>query len=268
MRVCLTKVKNNGCGCNEFNLSICADGHIGRQLRKNLPKSICGDGVKINFIVSNCDGILPAPALPCNDLLAVSTPIRVIRRNPCCNNNSINNFSNDLNNFSNNFNLEGLEGEDSSINDFNINDFNIDDFRINDISSTGCNNRLANNDFNLGLDNENKNCCFRESFEPQEFVIIVRSFSTWLSKFFCKFPQMFLKDCDNTIKLTIIFDRKGSVDPNENFNNCCGGCGDFGCGGFGGCCGFGCGGCGGFGCGCGCGGWFGLTALALLFCCC
>lgn len=271
MKICLTRVQNNGCIGNEYNLTICADECIGRELRRNLPRCICGDGIKINIIIINCDRILPAPALPCNDLLAISTPIRVIRRNPCCNNNSINNFNNNLNDFSNNFNLEGLNGRDSSINNFNINDFNIDDLNINDIGSTSCDNRLINNDFTLGLENVNKNCCFRESSEPQEFVIIVRSFKPWLSKFFCKFPQMFLKDCENTIKLTIIFDRKGSVLQEQCCNNCCGGCGGFGFGGFGGCGGFGCGGfgCGGFGCGgCGCDCWFGLTALALLFCCC
>lgn len=265
MKICLTRVRNNGCVCNEYNLTICADECIGRELRRNLPRNICGDGIKINIIIINCDRILPAPALPCNDLLAISTPIRVIRKNPCCDNNFSNNlkgfssdfnsFSSDFNNFDSNFTLEN-----SDIEDFNDNDLNIDDLNIDDLSTTSYNNRSRNRDFNLGLEDINQNCFWKQSIEPQEYVIIVRSFSPWLSKFFCNFPQMFLKDCENTIKLTFIFDKNGSVSPFQNFNNCCGGCGGFGCSGFGS------GGLG--GCGCGCDSLFGLTALALLFCCC
>ena len=110
MKICLKKTSNMS-SCKEYDLIICADSGIGRQLRRNLPKCICGDGIKINIIVTGCDGILPAPALPCNNLVAISSPIRVIRKNPCCKNESedyCNRHGND------NFNCDGFrEGCDS-----------------------------------------------------------------------------------------------------------------------------------------------------------
>ena len=96
----------------------------------------------------------------------------------------------------------------------------------------------------------------------QEFAIIVRSFSPALSQFLCEFPQIFLEDNDRTVRLIFIFDKNGSC-----FGQPC----NSGCGFGGGCCFGGCdGGFGGCGCGGGCGGggFFGLAALALLFCCC
>ena len=50
MKICLKKT-NNISSCKEYDLIICADSGIGRQLRRNLPKCICGDGIKINIIV-------------------------------------------------------------------------------------------------------------------------------------------------------------------------------------------------------------------------
>ena len=55
MKICLTRVQNNGCIGNEYNLTICADECIGRELRRNLPRCICGDGIKIILIIINCD---------------------------------------------------------------------------------------------------------------------------------------------------------------------------------------------------------------------
>ena len=224
MKICLKKVRNM-CSCNEYNLIICCDGCIGREIRRNLPKCICGDGIKINIIVTGCDGVLQAPALPCNNLIAISSPIKVIRRNPCC----------------------------SEKNETCCSDYNMDDFKF-------------------GIEELNENCnlvdsFIPETFAPQEFAIIVRSFSPTISQFLCQFPQMYITDCDNTVKLIIIFDKNGSVFATQNNCGCgfgCGGFGGCGCGGFGGSCG-----CGGFGggCGFGCGGLFGLAALALLFCC-
>lgn len=237
MKICLKRV-NNMSSCKEFNLIICADGCIGRRIRINLPKCICGDGIKINIIVTGCDGILEAPALPCNNLIAISSPIRVIRRNPCCKNES-------------EYCCDGLDNERSI--------FNMESFEDS-----------CNSDKNF----------LSERFETQEFAIIIRSFDPRISQFLCEFPQMFINDCDNTIKLIIIFDKNGSVFTPQCINNCGGNCGfGGGCGGgcgFGGGCGCGLGfggncGCGGgcgFGGGCGCGGGlFGLAALALLFCC-
>lgn len=234
MKICLKKVNNMSC-CKEFNLIICADGCIGRRIRRSLPKCICGDGIKINIIVTGCDGVLEAPALPCNDLIAISSPIKVIRKNPCC-----------------------KEKHESCCNNFDM------------------------DDFNFGVEEFNDECNMMDSFIPetfamQEFAIIVRSFNPVISQFLCEFPQMFITDCDNTVKLIIIFDKNGSVFAQQNNCGCnCGGCcgfnGGCGCGGgfgFNGGCGFG-GGCGcgfGGGCGCGFGGFFGLAALALLFCC-
>ena len=231
MKICLKKT-NNMSSCNEFNLIICADGCIGRRVRRNLPKCICGDGIKINIIVTGCDGILEAPVLPCKDLIAISSPIRIIRKNPCCKNESESC-------------CDGIDNERSI--------FNMESF------GDSC--------------NRDKNH-LSERFEIQEFAIIVRSFDPRISEFLCEFPQMFITDCEKTVKLIIIFDKNGSVFEKQCINNCecnfggnCGfgfggGCG----GGFGGGCG------GGFGGGCGCGfgggcGLFGLAALALLFCC-
>ena len=215
MKICLKK-NNNMCSCNEFDLVICADGGIGKQIRRNLPKCICGDGIKINIIVTGCDGVLEAPALPCNNLFVISSPIRVIRKNPCCKNK-----------------LESC-CDDNDINNF---DFNRSSF------SDSCNKE----------DNH-----FSKKSEIDEFAIIIRSFNPAISEFLCEFPQIIIRDCDNTVKLIVIFDKNGSVFEQECINNC--GCG-FNCG-------SGCGGNNGFNGGCGCGsGIFGLAALALLFCC-
>ena len=243
MKICLKQISNMF-SCNEYNLIICADGGIGRELRRNLPKCICGDGIKINIIVTGCDGVLQAPALPCNNLVAISSPIKVIRKNPCCNNNT----------------------------EFASDEFNMDNYNFErDSSCDSCN-------IDTGV--------FPEIIGPQEYAIIVRSFNPSISQFLCQYPQMYITDCENTLKLIIIFDKKGSVLVPQFNNNC--GCGFGGNCGFGGGCGFGgncgfdggCGfggGCGGFGGGCGCGfgggcgcgsGLFGIAALALLFCCC
>ncbi len=245
MKICLKKINNM---CNEYSLTICADGGIGKLIRRNLPKCICGDGIKINIIVTGCDGILEAPALPCNNLFAISSPIKVIRNNPCCKNEST-----------------------SSCYDYDNEelDFNMESFR-----------ESCNRDMEL----------VSNRYRVQEYAIIVRSFNPAISQFLCEYPQMFITDCENTVKIIIIFDKNGSVFTPQCVNNCGGGCGfNGGCGfaggcgggcGFGGNCGFG-GGCGGGcgfggncgfggGCGCGCGwggGLFGLAALALLFCC-
>lgn len=229
MKICLKKISNMS-ACNEYNLIICADGGIGRQIRRNLPKCICGDGIKINIIVTGCDGVLEAPALPCNNLVAISSPIKVLRNNPCCKKES-KSFCNDFDN--------------------DCFDFNMESFK------DSCNMDISS---------------LTKRFEPQEYAIIVRSFNPSISQFLCEFPQMFITDCENTVKLIIIFDKNGSVFGSQCINNCGGGC-NFGgnCGFVGNCgCGGGCGFGGGFGCGCGggCGcGLFGLAALALLFCC-
>lgn len=176
MKICLTRVRNNSAITeNEYNLSICIDGCIGRTVRKNLPSCICGDGIKINIIVSNCDGVLPAPLIQCNDLLKISSPIKVIRRNPCCNN------TNNLNN---------------SYSDIDIDDF---DFLLGDKCESYCNigNRL-----------------------PQEYAIIIRSYNSPLSGFLCEYPQMYVMDCENTIKLIFIFDKTNSAEP-CGFMDCC-----------------------------------------------
>lgn len=214
MKMCLTKV-NGLCCDNEYNLSICCDGCIGRELRKNLPKSICSDGIKINIIVTTCDGILPAPALPCNNLIAISTPIRVIRKNPCC------------------------EANNNTCKDFNYNFDEIENFSECNIISNCCNNV--------------------DIREPKEYAIIIRSFNPALSEALCEFPQAYIKDCDDTVKITFIFDKNGSVFMPVCANNC--GCNGGYNSGFGG--GYGCG-CGGFGGD----GFFGIAALALLFCFC
>lgn len=254
MRICLTRVRCNTLSTGtECNLSICADGAFGRALRRNLPGCICGKGIKINIIVRNCDGVLPAPALPCNDLLSISSPIRVIRRNPCCNNIGFDNWDMD------NFNISGFDTDtfDNSI--FNESEsFGVENFNFDELSCTSCgNNDLNSNNFDLSLGNTNRGCGVSRNSMPEEFAIIVRSFNPALSRFLCKYPQTYVTDCDNTIKLIFIFDRNGSVPPHANISNssnCCScGFGGCGCG-----CGF----------GCGCGGLFGLTALALLFCCC
>jgi len=227
MKICLKKI-NNMSSCNEYNLIICADGGMGKQIRRNLPKCICGDGIKINIIVTGCDGVLEAPALPCNNLVAISTPIKVIRNNPCCKKESkcsCHNYDND---------------------EF---DFNMESLR-----------ESCNMDMEL----------VPNRYKVQEYAIIVRSFNPGVSQFLCEYPQMFITDCENTVKIISIFDKNGSVFTPQCINNCGGNCGfGGGCGGglgFGGNCGCG-GGCG-FGCGCGWGGGlFGLAALALLFCC-
>ena len=223
MKICLKKVTNM-CSCNEYNLIICCDGCIGREIRRNLPKCICGDGIKINIIVTGCDGVLTASALPCNDLVAISSPIKVIRKNPCC-----------------------TPKVESYCSDFNFDSLNMDMDDFGDECYMNSN-------------------IIAERSLPEEYAIIVRSFSPELSQFLCKFPQMYISDCENTVKLIIIFDKKGSIIvPQNNCYNYGGGCG-FG-GNCGGGCGFngnhggcGCGGCGGFGL-------FGIAALALLFCC-
>lgn len=225
MKVCLQRVNSM---CNEYNLVICADKCIGIEIRRNLPKCICGDGIKINIIVTGCEGVLCAPALPCNNVVALSSPIRIIRRNPC--------------------------------RDFNNSAFNNDDF---DNFSEGFDNFSFNDE---GSKFNDSRCC--NSVSPmsreQEFAIIVRSFSPALSQFLCEFPQIFLEDNDRTVRLIFIFDKNGSCFAPV----CNSGCGFGGVCGFGGCDG-GFGGCGfGGGCGCGGGGFFGLAALALLFCCC
>lgn len=221
MKICLKKV-NGLCSNNEYNLIICADGCIGRDLRKNLPKSICSDGIKINIIVMTCDGILQAPALPCNNLIAISTPIKVIRRNTCCEVN--NNTCSSLDNFNYSVN---------EIDDFEYNFNETENFDECNIISSECNNR--------------------SNFQSEEYAIIIRSFNPRLSEALCNFPQAYIEDCENTVKITFIFDKNGSVFMPTCINNC----------GFnGGCCGFG----GGFGNSCGCG-FFGIAALALLFCC-
>ena len=227
MKICLKKATNM-CSCNEYNLTICCDGCIGREIRRNLPKCICGDGIKINIIVTGCDGVLTAPALPCSDLVNISSPIKVIRRNPCC-----------------------TPKIESCCSDFSVDSLN---FNMDDLSND------CYMDSNI----------ITERSLPQEYAIIVRSFSPELSQFLCKFPQMYISDCENTIKLIFIFDKKGSIIvPQNNYSNCGGGCGfGGGCGGFGGGYGGFGGGYGGCGCG-GCGGFglFGIAALALLFCC-
>ena len=224
MKMCLTKV-NGLCCDNEYNLSICCDGCIGRELRKNLPKSICSDGIKINIIVTTCDGVLQAPALPCNNLISISTPIKVIRKNSCC------------------------EVNNNTCSDFNYSyDFNeLENFDECNVISSSCN---------------SINIC-----EPKEYAIIIRSFNPKLSEMLCEFPQAYIKDCDNTVKITFIFDKNVSVFMPTCINNCGCNAGYGYNGGYGGYGGFGgCGGCGGFG---GCGdGFFGIAALALLFCCC
>ncbi|GAA0755184.1 hypothetical protein SDC9_46289 [bioreactor metagenome] len=252
MRICLTRVRRNTLSTGtECNLSICADGAFGRALRRNLPGCICGKGIKINIIVRNCDGVLPAPALPCNNLLSISSPIRVIRRNPCCNNIGFDNWDMD------NFNISDFDTDtfDNSI----INEsesFGVENFNFDELSCTSCgNNDLNSGNCDLSSGNISGGCGLSRNSMPEEFAIIVRSFNPALSRFLCKYPQTYVTDCDNTIKLIFIFDRNGSVPPYENISNssnCCS-CGFGGCG-----CGF----------GCGCGGLFGLTALALLFCCC
>ncbi|MDV4149670.1 hypothetical protein R0131_02365 [Clostridium sp. AL.422] len=222
MKICLKKT-NNMLSSNEYNLIICADGGTGREIRRNLPKCICGDGIKINIIVTGCDGVLEARAIPCNNLFTISSPIKIIRRNPCCRNQS-----------------------KSCCDDFDSNNLN---FEIEDNYIDNCK-----------ADKER----FIESVNQQEYAIIVRSFNPVISKCLCKFPQIYIEDCEKTVKLIIIFDKKGSVFEEESSNNCAcgfgGNCGFGGCG-FNGGCGFG------GGCGCGCGGLFGIAALALLFCC-
>lgn len=255
MRICLTRVRRNTVSTGtECNLSICADGAFGRELRRNLPGCICGNGIKINIIVRNCDGVLPAPALPCNNLLSISSPIRVIRKNPCCNNSGFDNFGMDNFNIpdfnTNNFNTDTFDNSILDEGDF----LGAEDFSFDELSCTSCGNNNLNSSNCGDIDSS---CGLRRNPMPEEFAIIIRSFNPVLSKFLCRYPQTYVTDCDNTIKLIFIFDRNGSVAPYEsvsNSSNCCS------CG-FGGC------GCG-TGCGCGCGGLFGLTALALLFCCC
>ena len=214
MKICLKKA-NNMCSCNEYNLVICCDGCIGRKVRRSLPKCICGDGIKINIIVTGCDGVLEAPALPCNDFIAISSPIEVIRKNSCC-----------------------KEKDEICCSEYSMDDFNFE------------------------LEGLNENCLISENYLPKEYAIIVRSYNPALSQFLCQFPQMFISDCDNSVKLIIIFDKNGSVFQTQNTCNC----GNGFSGGFGGCGGGSCGGFGG-GCGCGFGGIFGIAALALLFCC-
>lgn len=188
MRVCLTKVGNNNVSLgNEYNLSICADGCIGRGIRRDLPRCICGDGIKINIIVKTCDGILPAPIIQCNEMFKISSPIKLIRKNPCCGDLGINNDANDCCLDFDGFDIDGL-----------------------DINS-----------YDFSLDGKSSNRCNNTDKLPNEYAIVIRSYNPVISEFLCQYPQMYLEDCERTVKLTIIFDKWNSVDPCEAVCCCC-----------------------------------------------
>lgn len=188
MRVCLTKVrKNNVFAGNEYNLSICSDVCIGRKIRDNLPRCICGEGIKINIIVTTCDGILPAPIIQCNDMFKISSPIKLIRKNPCCENFGVSSSANDCC-----LDIDGLD---------------IDGLDINscDFSS-----------FSKGI-----NSCNSINRVPNEYAIVIRSYNPVLSEVLCEYPQMYLEDCERTVKLIVIFDKWNSVEPCQFMDCCC-----------------------------------------------
>lgn len=226
MKVCLRLVSPQGCTPAEYDMIIKPDCKCsGCEIRENLPESLYGDDIKINFIVKCCDEVLEAPSVPCDNLFALSQPIKVKEGNPC--------------------NCKP-KNNDCCYCDFDDNDYNCG---LNEnLSSMCCCNCCCN-----------CSCCCNHK-EEQNYAIIIRSFNQVISEILYNYPQMYITDCDKTVKLTFIFDKNGSVCPccMQCSNNCGGGCGYGNYGGGG--CDFG--GCGG---GFGCGGWMWILLL-LCFC--
>lgn len=82
-----------------------------------------------------------------------------------------------------------------------------------------------------------------ECSDPEHFAVIVTSSNPCTSEVLENCPEIFICDGDKTIKITFLFNRRGSCRfrPRRCCSNRCDNRCNNGCGGFGGGCGFGCG---------------------------